>query len=194
MAGRRGRCQEEGADAHPVGLHQFTQLGEADLEQAQIGFLQVGEGVADGLAHALQPLQAELRGVGREAVLLECCAVERADRAEPPRVDRIGLVVAEGVLHGVEVPCHQGVEDQHAVAGPGERGSPVQVEHTGSFDQDQELSGCTDVPAHEREQRAPAGGGNREVLFAADPALRSGERGADFLFCDINAEEVSWFH
>jgi len=192
----RGGCLcQEGANPGAVDFQEAVQLREAQLEQAAVGLLQVGERAAQGFAHGVQPLQGELLRVRGEAVFVaQFLAMGSPDGTERPRVDRVGLVVADGVFHRVETTRHERVEDQDGVAGAGQRGGPMEVKHAGGFEDHEPSLGLRDMVAQEREQLAEARGRDGQRTLAEKPLARTAQGGAHFLFCDIEPEEVGWDH
>ncbi len=155
----------------------------------------MGERAAQSFAHGVQPLQGELLRVRREAVFVaQFLAMESADGTERPRIDRVGLVVADGVFHRVETARHKRVEDQDGVAGADQRGGPMEVEHAGGFEDHEHSLGLRDVVPEEREQLANARSRDGQRTLAEKPLARTAQGGAHFLFCDIEPEEVGWDH
>ena len=94
----------------------------------------------------------------------------------------------------METTRHERVEDQDGVAGAGERGGPMEVEHAGGFQHHEHSVGLRDVVPEERAQLAQTGGRDGQRTLAEKPLARTAQGDAHFLFGDIETEEVGWDH
>ena len=116
--------------------------------------------------------------------------MEYANRAQATGIDRIALVVPNGVFHPVEPARDQRVDHRHGITGFGEGGRPVEMEHAGGFNEHEQLLGFFYPLFEHGEQLTQAGCRRRQILFQEQGLAASTQSGADFVFGGINAEEV----
>jgi len=118
-----------------------------------------------------------------------------AQLAQPAGIDRIGLVLPDGVLQGAEPARHQRIDHRHRITGFAQSGAPVQMQDAGRFQHDQHLLRRGHLCFEPGQQLAQAAGARRQI-FLEEAALFRGaaQSGADFVFGDIYSKDISWFH
>ena len=71
---------------------------------------------------------------------------------------------------------------------------PVEMEHAGRFDQDEQAFARREVAREQREEFASSGRAHRQVSFQEESLRAPAQGDADFMFCGIEAEVVVYFH
>lgn len=120
--------------------------------------------------------------------------MESADRAEPPCINWIGLVVAERVLYAVEPARHERVDYRHGVTGSGQSRRPGEMKQAGRLDEHEQLFWSLEVLFDLGQQFAQTGARSGQIFFKEQTLVRSAQGSPDFVFGSVEAEEVGWFH